>query len=85
MNCTTFDPGMQPGAGFDPVGDQVKAGDVTVYIGADDIEDTLAKIESAAGRTVIPKSEIPGIGWFAFFTDPTGNVVALYTGLAGQG
>lgn len=85
MNYTTFDTGKQPGGGFNPVGDQMKAGDVFVYIGTDDIDATLAKIESAGGKTVIPKSEIPGVGWIAFFTDPTGNMVALYTDLEGQG
>ncbi len=85
MNYTTFDPGEPPGGGFNPVSDQVKAGDVTVYIGTDDIEASLAKIEAAGGKTVIPKSEIPDVGWFAFFSDPTGNVVALYKGQEGEG
>jgi predicted enzyme related to lactoylglutathione lyase len=32
------------------------------------------------GGTVIqPKTEIPTIGWFGMFKDPTGNVLALYT------
>jgi len=79
MNYTTFDTGEGPGGGFNPVGKQIKAGDVFVYIGTDDIEATLAKIEALGGKTVIPKSEIPGVGWFAFFTDPTGNMVALFT------
>lgn len=85
MNYATFDPGKQPGGGFNPVSDQVKAGDVTVYIGTDDIDASLAKIEAAGGKTVIPKSEIPDVGWFAFFSDPTGNVVALYTAQEGEG
>ena len=29
--------------------------------------------------TLVPKTEIPGTGWFAIFTDPTGNRMALYT------
>ena len=80
MNYTTFDTGKEPGGGFNPLGEQVKAGDVFVYIGTDDIDATLAKIEAQGGKTVMPKSEIPGVGWFAFFNDPTGNMVALYTG-----
>ena len=80
LNYTTFNPGKEPGGGFNPVGEQVKAGDVFVYIGTDDIDATLGEIEAAGGKTAIPKSEIPGVGWFAFFTDPTGNMVALYTG-----
>lgn len=85
MNYTTFDPGTPPGGGFNPVGEQIKAGDVFVYIGTDDIDASLAKIESLGGKTVMPKTEIPTVGWFAFFTDPTGNMVALYTALEGGG
>ena len=50
-----------------------------VYVGTDDIEASLAKAESLGGSTIVPKTEIPGQGWFAVFTDPTGNRMALYT------
>jgi predicted enzyme related to lactoylglutathione lyase len=30
------------------------------------------------------KQEIPGQGWFGIFKDPTGNLVALYTGMNQQ-
>jgi predicted enzyme related to lactoylglutathione lyase len=33
---------------------------------------------------VVPKTEIPGIGWFGVFTDPTGNKVGLYTAQSPQ-
>jgi predicted enzyme related to lactoylglutathione lyase len=85
MNYTTFDTGNGPGGGFNPTSDQVKAGDVFVYVATDDIEATLAKAESLGGRTVMPKTEIPETGWLAMFTDPTGNVVGLYTGMEGDG
>jgi predicted enzyme related to lactoylglutathione lyase len=85
MNYVTFDPGDGVGGGFNPVGEQVKAGDVVVYVGTDDIEATLKKAEALGGTTVIPKSEIPNMGWFAMFRDPTGNVVGLYTGMGDQG
>ena len=49
----------------------------------DDIDASLAKAESLGGKTVIPKTEIPGVGWFGFFSDPTGNVVSLYTSKEG--
>jgi hypothetical protein len=57
----------------------VKPGDVMVYIDSPDIEADLKKIEAAGGKLKVPKTEIPGQGWFAFFEDPTGNIVALYT------
>jgi predicted enzyme related to lactoylglutathione lyase len=57
-----------------------KADSLLLYIGTDDIDASLAKVEAHGGKTVLPKTEIPGIGWFAIFTDPTGNRLALYTG-----
>lgn len=79
MNYVQFTPEDGPGGGFPELGDQFKPGDVVVYIGTDDIEATLAEIEASGGATVMPKTEIPGIGWFAMFSDPTGNTLALYT------
>ena len=81
MNYTTFDTGEgSPGGGFNPLGEQVKAGDVSIYVGTDDIDAALAKVEALGGATVMPKSEIPNNGWFALFKDPTGNIVGLFTG-----
>ena len=59
-------------------------GDVLVYVHSDDIEASLAKVESLGGTVVVPNSEIPGVGWFGIFTDPAGNRVALFKGLGEQ-
>ena len=53
----------------------------SVNLRAEEIE---KKIESLGGQTLLPKTEIPNIGWFALFADPTGNRVGLFTGLEGQ-
>ena len=79
MNYTTWDAPEGPGGGFSPVGEDTKSGDVLVYIDSDDIEADLKKIKSLGGTVVAPKREIPTIGWFAVFRDPTGNMLALYT------
>ncbi|MFQ5616249.1 MAG: VOC family protein, partial [Anaerolineales bacterium] len=80
MNYTMFSTGEgQIGGGLNPVQENYPAGTVSVYIGTEDIEATLAKIEASGGKTLVPKSEIPNTGWFAFFSDPTGNMVGLYT------
>jgi len=50
-----------------------------VYLATDDIDATLATVEAHGGKTVLPKTEIPHVGWWAVFTDPTGNHLALYT------
>jgi len=67
-----------PAGGFVQIGEHAKAGDVLLYIDTDDIETTLAQIEKAGGKTLSPKMEIPGQGWFATFEDPSGNRMALY-------
>lgn len=82
MNYTTFDTG-NVGGGLNPLGDMVKPGDLVIYIESEDIEADLKKIEDLGGKTILPKTEIPGIGWFAFFANPTGNQLALYTDMTG--
>ncbi len=85
MDYVTFGAEPGPGGGFNKVDNETnKAGDVLIYIQTGDIEATLEKIEDLGGHTVLPKTEIPTIGWFALFTDPTGNRVGLFTGLESQ-
>ncbi len=80
MGYATFDAEGGPGGGFPKIdGEGVTPGAVLVYVGTDDIEASLAKAESLGGNTVVPKTEIPGMGWFGVFSDPAGNRIALYT------
>lgn len=51
---------------------------VTVYLQVDDIPATLAKIGKLGGKTLIPATEVPGMGHFAWFTDPEGNAIGLW-------
>jgi len=80
MNYSTFEAKPGPGGGFVPVGvGQLKPGEVLIHVATDDIDASLAKVNKLGGKTLVPKSEIPEIGWYAIFTDPTGNKVGLYT------
>jgi predicted enzyme related to lactoylglutathione lyase len=81
MDYTMFDPHEGPGGGFNPLGDDVKVGDVLIYVNSDDIEADLKQAVSLGGSLVREKSEIPTIGWFGMFKDPTGNTIALYTSM----
>ena len=87
LNYVQFTAEGGPGGGFaplgqgDPNGFEVKPGNVLIYIDTDDIEGTLARVESLGGKILVPKSEIPTVGWYGFFTDPTGNPIGLYTSL----
>lgn len=79
-----------PGGGFVSTEQAHDGGMITyrpdsllVYIGSDDIDADLASIQEHGGKVVLPKTEIPQVGWFAVFTDPTGNRMALFTGAGG--
>ncbi|GAA0926652.1 VOC family protein [Pseudonocardia zijingensis] len=47
-------------------------------IDVESIDEALAQVEAAGGRVVRPRTEIPGMGAFAYFTDPEGNTLGLW-------
>ncbi len=78
MNYAMYNTGDGIGGGFNPVSDTNPAGTTLVHIGTEDVNATLAEIEAHGGKTLVTKTEIPGMGWFAIFADPTGNNIGLY-------
>ncbi len=48
-----------------------------LYLGVADIVETLKQIEAAGGKTVLPRTVVPGVVTFALFTDPAGNRLGL--------
>jgi predicted enzyme related to lactoylglutathione lyase len=48
------------------------------YLLAPDMDATLAAIEKAGGEVVIPKTDVMGMGEFAHFRDPDGNLIGLW-------
>ncbi|MCI0396861.1 MAG: VOC family protein [Chloroflexi bacterium] len=77
-----FQPDSGPGGGFPGAdGQMFKPGETLVYVGVEDIEATLARAESLGGKTVLPKTEIPGVGHFAILIDPHDSKIALYTSM----
>jgi uncharacterized protein len=86
MDYMLFTSGADQVGGFPRIdGQMYKPNDVTIYIDSDDIDETLQRIEGLGGKTLLGKTEIPGMGWFAFFADPSGNRIALYTAMSRQG
>ncbi len=81
MNYSMWQAEDGSGGGFPEVNADNPAGQVLVYIDSDDIEADLKKVQKLGGTVVRTKTEIPNIGWFGMFKDPTGNVLALYTGM----
>jgi predicted enzyme related to lactoylglutathione lyase len=55
-------------------------GMLTVYIEADDLKGTLAKVEKAGGRTIMPPQQAGPVE-VALFADPEGNIVGLAKGM----
>lgn len=73
-----FVPPAGPGGGFNAVGGRWKPGDVVVYISTDDITATLARVKAMGGRVAVPETEIPDVGSYALFYDPSGNLMGLF-------
>jgi len=52
---------------------------MTFYVGVDDLEAALARAADLGGTTLVTPTSIPGIGAFAMFSDPEGNVIGIMT------
>jgi predicted enzyme related to lactoylglutathione lyase len=49
---------------------------ITIEVGS--VDDALKQLEAAGGSVVRPRTEIPGMGAFAYFKDPEGNTLGLW-------
>ena len=47
-------------------------------VDVDSINETLKSVEAAGGSVVRSRTEIPGMGAYAYLRDPEGNVVGLW-------
>jgi predicted enzyme related to lactoylglutathione lyase len=62
-------------------GDENMSSYVTLYLQVPDINAHLAQIETNGGKTMVPRTEIPGADvTYAMFSDPAGNMVGLVEG-----
>ncbi len=48
-----------------------------ITIGVSDIDSVISQVEKAGGEITMKKMALSGVGWFASFKDPEGNVLAL--------
>ena len=76
-----FDPHEGPGGGFTSIDENVRPGNVLIYVNSEDIEADLKKAVQLGGTILQEKMEIPATGWFGIFQDPSGNSIALYTSM----
>jgi len=51
---------------------------VTIYVQVDDLQAYLEKTGRLGGKTLVPPTEVPNMGHFAWLTDPDGNVIGLW-------
>ncbi len=47
------------------------------YIAVESVDEYAKKIETLGGKVLVPKMEVPGIGWWALALDPEGNQFAI--------
>jgi predicted enzyme related to lactoylglutathione lyase len=84
MNYTTFRSGNLGGGFPDVDGKMYKAGDVVVYIASEDLAADAKRIEAAGGKVLAPAMDVPGMGTFQFFSDPSGTRLSLWKAAPGQ-
>ena len=51
---------------------------VTNYFSVKNLDESAKKVEELGGKIVVPKTPVPGMGWFVHFTDIDGNLLALW-------
>lgn len=78
MNYVTFSTGEgNLGGGFNPVTDENPVGTVINYIHCDDVIASIASLEKAGGKLLMPVMEVAGVGQIAIFGDPSDNALGL--------
>lgn len=53
-------------------------GNMTLYIGVDDLAAYRKRIVAAGGKICVEEQEVPGMGAFSLFTDPEGRMMGLW-------
>ena len=71
-----IDGGIVPRRGEKP-GSGAACNAFVCTIGVDSLDDAIAATEKNGGIVVVPKVEIPGVGWLAYAHDTEGNVFGM--------
>jgi hypothetical protein len=51
---------------------------ITVYIDVPSVDEYTAKVENLGGKVVLPKTAVPGVGYFAVCLDTENNCFAIW-------
>jgi predicted enzyme related to lactoylglutathione lyase len=80
---------LAPGGGGIGGGVLRTTGDIpsyaTIYVAVDDLDQALLDAQALGAVPTVPPTEIPGVGEFALFRDPGGNLVGLMSHLQAGG
>lgn len=49
-----------------------------ITIGVPSIDEFVKKIEAAGGKIIVPKGEVPDMGYYAYFRDTEGNIMGMW-------
>lgn len=75
---TMIDTGTPPGGGMMPRPPTAPTTALNTYFAVTDIDATLRSVVEAGGTIAVPRTEVPGVGWFAMFLDPDQIPVAIF-------
>ena len=53
-------------------------GNMTLYIGVDDLASSRKKVAEAGGTIKVEKEDVPDVGSYCLFTDPEGRMMGLF-------
>jgi predicted enzyme related to lactoylglutathione lyase len=53
-------------------------GNMSFYIGVDDLAAYRTRVVDAGGKILVEEQEVPGMGAFSLFSDPDGRVIGLW-------
>jgi predicted enzyme related to lactoylglutathione lyase len=72
----TGDPEVDAGGGL--MARQQPGQGIVNYYQVESVDEYVAKVQELGGTVVMPKSPVPGMGWFALILDPEGNSFGLW-------
>jgi uncharacterized protein len=75
---TLVNTGQQPCGGLMKRPPQAPESRLNVYFKVESLDETMKKVERAGGKIVVPRTHIPNVGDYAFFTDPAGVIVDIF-------
>jgi hypothetical protein len=69
--------GKSPGGGLMRSPPNVPHAALNSYFEVEDVDRTLRAVVEAGGKVVMPRMEVPSVGWFAMFLDPEGIPIGV--------